>query len=73
VGLNSWQSEGASPPPDTAPGLREVEFELGESKAVDELERRLEDASGMASASRGHDGALWVRDPDGQLLTFNSR
>jgi catechol 2,3-dioxygenase len=73
VGLNSWQSEGASAPPDTAPGLREVEFELGDAQQVRELERRLQDVSGMPSASREHDGAVSVRDPDGQLLTFHSR
>jgi catechol 2,3-dioxygenase len=73
VGLNSWQSEGASAPPDTAPALREVEFELGDGKAIEELQRRLEDASDMASASRGGNGVLRVCDPDGQLLTFKSR
>jgi catechol 2,3-dioxygenase len=73
VGLNSWQSEGASAPPDTAPGLREVEFELADSGAVDELERRLASAGGEASVSRGSDGALSVRDPDGQLLSFTNR
>jgi catechol 2,3-dioxygenase len=70
VGLNSWQSEGASAPPDTAPGLREVEFELGDAQGVQELERRLQNVPGMASAPREQDGALSVRDPDGQLLTF---
>jgi catechol 2,3-dioxygenase len=70
VGLNSWQSEGASAPPDTAPGLREVEFELGDAQGVQELERRLQNVPGMASTSREQDGALSVRDPDGQLLTF---
>jgi catechol 2,3-dioxygenase len=73
VGLNSWQSEGASAPPDTAPGLREVEFELGDSNALDELERRLTDTPSEISASRGEDGALSTRDPDGQLLTFRER
>jgi catechol 2,3-dioxygenase len=70
VGLNSWQSEGASAPPDTAPGLREVEFEIGDAQGVKELERRLQSAPGMPPASREQDGALTVRDPDGQLLTF---
>jgi catechol 2,3-dioxygenase len=73
VGLNSWQSEGAPAPPDTAPGLRQVEFELGDSRAVDELERRLAGTPGEGLPSRGGDGALSVRDPDGQLLTFRSR
>jgi catechol 2,3-dioxygenase len=72
VGLNSWQSEGATPPPDTAPGLREVEFELGDPDALEELERQLGDGAGGASASR-EQGAVSVRDPEGQLLTFTSR
>jgi catechol 2,3-dioxygenase len=70
VGLNSWQSEGASPPPDTAPGLREVEFELGDPRALEQLERQLQDAPAEASLERN--GALSVRDPDGQLLTFRA-
>jgi catechol 2,3-dioxygenase len=73
VGLNSWQSEGASAPPDTAPGLREVEFELGDSNAVDELERRLHDTSADDALRRSPNGELSVRDPDGQLLTFRHR
>jgi catechol 2,3-dioxygenase len=73
VGLNSWQSEGASAPPDTAPGLREVEFELGDSNAVDELERRLHDTSADDALRRSPNGDLSVRDPDGQLLTFRHR
>jgi catechol 2,3-dioxygenase len=73
VGLNSWQSEGASSPPDSAPGLREVEFELGDSNAVNELERRLHDTSGDDALERRSNGHLSVRDPDGQLLTFGHR
>jgi catechol 2,3-dioxygenase len=73
VGLNSWQSQGASSPPDNAPGLREVEFELGDSSAVDELERRLHDSAGDGEPQRGPSGEVSVRDPDGQLLTFRPR
>ena len=32
VGLNSWQSQGAAPAPDSAPGLGRVEFELGDAR-----------------------------------------
>lgn len=28
IGLNSWQSQGASPAPPSAPGLREIRFTL---------------------------------------------
>jgi catechol 2,3-dioxygenase len=73
VGLNSWQSEGAPAPPVTAPGLRQVEFELGDGGAVEDLERRLATTPGETSASRDDEGAVSVRDPDGQLLTFRQR
>jgi catechol 2,3-dioxygenase len=69
VGINSWQSEGAGPAPDSSPGLREVRFELSDSGALDALERGLSDDR-AASVSRAEDGAVTVRDPDGQLLGF---
>jgi catechol 2,3-dioxygenase len=72
VGLNSWQSAGAAPPPDSAPGLREVEFELGDEGALEALERRLSDAPAGADGSSEREGAISVRDPDGQLLTFTA-
>jgi catechol 2,3-dioxygenase len=67
VGLNSWQSQGASPAPDSAPGLRRLDFELAGSDALDALEQSLGEP-----AAREHDGTLSLRDPDGQLLTFRS-
>jgi catechol 2,3-dioxygenase len=73
VGLNSWQSEGATAAPDTAPGLREVEFELSGGEAVGDLEARLAAGPGEESLVRGAGGELSVRDPDGQLLTFRHR
>jgi catechol 2,3-dioxygenase len=73
VGANSWQSQGASPAPDSAPGLRRVEFELSDVDALDALERTLADApdqASISSAERDSSGELSVRDPDGQLLSF---
>jgi catechol 2,3-dioxygenase len=72
VGLNSWQSQGAGTAPDTAPGLRQVRFELSDAGAVDSLARRLSDEQG-ASPARGQDGTVALRDPDGQLLEFAAR
>jgi catechol 2,3-dioxygenase len=72
VGLNSWQSSGASAAPDTAPGLRQVRFQLSDAEALDSLERDLAQDPPTASASRSQDGSVSVRDPDGQLLTFTS-
>ncbi len=73
VGLNSWQSHGQGPPPDNAPGLRRVQFELSDADALDSLERRLADGRRGSPAARGHDGSLSVEDPDGQLLSFINR
>jgi catechol 2,3-dioxygenase len=68
IGLNSWQSEGAAPPPANAPGLRRVRFELGSRDALERLQRRLEQAP--ARGVRRENGTLSVSDPDGQLLAF---
>jgi catechol 2,3-dioxygenase len=73
VGLNSWQSEGAAPAPDSAPALRRVDFELSDAEALEALEHSLTEAPSRPSPTRGPDGELSVRDPDGQLLTFAHR
>jgi catechol 2,3-dioxygenase len=70
IGLNSWQSQGAAGAPDSAPGLRGIEFELASLDALDELERSVADAEMTSSLERDADGELTVRDPDGQLLVF---
>jgi catechol 2,3-dioxygenase len=72
VGLNSWQSQGGSPPAEDAPGLRTVRFELSDAQALESLERGLAQEPSGAPASRADDGSLSVRDPDGQRLEFAS-
>ena len=72
VGLNSWQSEGATPAPDSAPGLRGIEFELGDAGALEELERGLAQAPGEPLAAGAREEGLTVTDPDGVALTFVS-
>jgi catechol 2,3-dioxygenase len=72
VGLNSWQSQGASAPADGTPGLRLIEFELGDADALAALERRLAEADGDSSPSHGEDGRLGLRDPDGDSLMFRT-
>jgi catechol 2,3-dioxygenase len=81
IGLNSWQSAGAGPPPDTAPGLRAIEFELDGDGGLDALRRRVgkiaADAvlSAGASVASGREDtrALAVEDPDGNRLDFAPR
>ncbi len=73
VGLNSWQSRGAAGAPDSAPGLRRIEFELSDEDALDALERTVADAPSQPPLTRGADGELTVRDPDGELLVFTTQ
>ena len=72
VGLNSWQSEGGSPPPDSAPGLRAVEFELGDANGLAALERRLGEAPDRPGPLRADRERLSTSDPDGHQLVFLS-
>jgi catechol 2,3-dioxygenase len=70
IGMNSWQSAGASPPPDTAPRLRAIEFELGDGAALDALARRAESAGASTSPPNGETSGVVVADPDGNRLGF---
>jgi catechol 2,3-dioxygenase len=67
IGLNSWQSAGAGPAPPTAPGLRQMLFELSDARALEALERGLAEAGAEPGE---HGGRLQVRDPDGEPLAF---
>ena len=63
VGLNSWHSQGGAPPPDSAPGLRLVEFALSGPAALDTLASRL-------SQTFSEGSGLTLRDPDEIPLAF---
>ena len=67
IGLNSWQSAGAARAPETAPGLREMVFELSGEQALEELSGRLRE---RGDEPEERDGRVLVRDPDGQTLAF---
>lgn len=71
VGLNSWQSRGAEASPDSAPGLRLLEFELGALDALAELESRLAGSPGEAISEQRQGESLQVSDPDGHRLAFH--
>ncbi len=76
IGLNSWQSQGGRAAPDSAPGLRQVEFELSDTGALEALERRLAETGaevdGDSSPAPENDKRLSLRDPDGHALTLRS-
>ena len=71
IGLNTWQGEGAPPPPPDALGLRYFTVRLPDQVALDEVMERVEKA-GIA-ANQTEDGLL-LYDPsqNGVLLTKKS-
>jgi catechol 2,3-dioxygenase len=76
IGLNSWQSRGAGPPPDTAPALREIEFELADPDELGALAQRSGMGGGSAGAGAGPDNGrerqVALADPDGVRLVFSA-
>lgn len=68
VGLNTWQGEGAPPPPADALGLRNFSVELPDQAALDEVIARVEKAD--LPTNQTEDGLL-LHDPsqNGVLLT----
>jgi catechol 2,3-dioxygenase len=69
IGLNSWQSAGASASPPSAPGLREIGFELGSEQGMEELRERVAATTPAALQSQDAE-AIALEDPDGIRLTF---
>ena len=69
IGLNTWQGEGAPPPPADAAGLRYFTIELPNQEALDQIIARI-DAAGVPS-NRTDDGLL-IHDPseNGVLLSL---
>jgi catechol 2,3-dioxygenase len=68
IGLNTWQGEGAAPPPADALGLRHFAVELPDQQALDEVIARVEKAG--IPANQTEDGLL-LYDPsqNGVILT----
>ncbi len=67
IGLNTWQGEGAPPPPADALGLRHFTVELPDQKALDEVIARVDNAG--VPSNQTEDGLL-LQDPsqNGVLL-----
>ena len=62
VGLNTWASAGAPPPPANAAGLVRYEIVLPDANALHEVQQRLES---VQIAYAGTDGSLDLTDPSG--------
>ena len=60
IGLNTWQGEGAPPPPPDAVGLRYFTIDLPDQKAYDEVVARI-DAAGIPSNQT--EAGLLLHDP----------
>jgi len=73
IGVNSWQSRGAPPAADSAPGLRLIAFELSSPAALAALEGRLSDAQGGQLRVDRRPGRVYVSDPDGNRVVFIAR
>jgi catechol 2,3-dioxygenase len=75
VGLNSWQSQGSAPAPSSAPGLRRIEIELSDARALNELRTRAAELPPHTpeTAAGPQRDSLSLRDPDGQLLSIHAK
>jgi len=67
VGLNTWESQGGSPPPPRATGLYHVAFLYPTRRSLAEALRRIREAGVPleGAADHGVSEALYLRDPDG--------
>ena len=65
LGLNTWQSDGASPPPSGSIGLRSFDVLLPDEE---QLERTLEQVAASGIESESFDGGALVRDPSGNVV-----
>ena len=70
LGLNTWQGEGAPPPPADAVGLRYFTIELPNQEALDQVIERI-DAAGISS-NQTEDGLL-VHDPSENSVILSLR
>jgi catechol 2,3-dioxygenase len=67
IGLNTWESKGASPPPPGHPGLYHTAILFPDRKALAQVLKRLVDAGWPLTGASDHgvSEALYLDDPDG--------
>jgi catechol 2,3-dioxygenase len=67
IGLNTWESQGGSPPPPGSTGLYHVAIRYPDRAALGEALRRVRDAGIPLDGASDHgvSEALYLRDPDG--------
>jgi catechol 2,3-dioxygenase len=69
LGLNTWQSAGAPPPPEGALGLDRYELVLPDSSDVDEAAERLGDRGDPVPLEEG----VLATDPSGNRVLLRAR
>ncbi len=67
IGLNSWESQGGSPPPPGTTGLYHVAVRFPDRKALAEAVNRVLEAGVLLEGASDHgvSEAVYLRDPDG--------
>ena len=67
IGLNTWESKGAGPPPRNTTGLYHTAIRYPDRKALAEALRRVVQAGIPVSGASDHgvSEAIYLRDPDG--------
>jgi len=70
IGLNTWESKGASPPPPGHTGLYHVAIRYPTRRALADALRRLAEARILLEGASDHgvSEALYLHDPDGNGL-----
>lgn len=70
IGLNTWESAGAGPPPVRSTGLYHAAILLPDRKALGKLLRRLSGSGWPIDGASDHgvSEAIYLRDPDGNGL-----
>jgi catechol 2,3-dioxygenase len=68
IGLNTWQGEGAPPPPADAAGLRHFSVELPDQKALEQVIARVNQA-GLTANQTGEGLLLYDPSQNGVILT----
>jgi len=69
IGYNTWQGQGAPPPPNDAVGLDHIAFYLAEVEELDRMEAMLQKEG--VPFERRPDG-LWLDDPSQNTLRFTT-
>lgn len=66
IGLNTWESEGGSPPPEGTTGLYHFAILVPDRKALAKVMKRLMDNDWPVegAADHGVSEAIYIRDPD---------